>query len=425
MTGMSKTRCSGLDMAKHNGRAKRVLIYGINFSPEPIGTGKYTGELAAYLAGQGLEVDVVTAIPHYPGWRPRSGYANRHKVDIIDGCRVHHCPIWLPKKMGGLARALSPFSFALASAPVVFWRMLTHRPDTVFCVEPTLFSAPFALIWAKLLGVRSLLHVQDLEIDAAFAVGHLGGRMPKALARWYERTVLRGFDGVITISNKMREKLAEKGVRPERLHMIRNWVDTKDIHPMAGISPMRTEFGIPDTDFVVLYSGNLGPKQALPLILNVAEKLKDQSEFRFVIAGEGPVKADLQADVKKRGLKNVQFIPLQPKEKLCALLNMADAHILPQMPGTADLVLPSKLGGMLASGKPCVVMADRGTEMYEFLAGAVYLVPCGDVAESVKLFSSACCAVPERLSGREACLSALRADKAKSLLLKYIVNIQI
>lgn len=412
-------------MAKHRGRAKRVLIYGINFTPEPIGTGKYTGELAAYLAGQGIGVDVVTAIPHYPGWHPRSGYANRYRSETQDGCRVTHCPIWLPKKMGGLARALSPCSFALFSAPVVFWHMLIRRPDTVFCVEPTLFSAPFALIWAKLLGVRSLLHVQDLEIDAAFAVGHLSGRVPKALARWYERTVLRGFDGVITISDKMREKLVEKGVRSERLHIIRNWVDTADIHPMEGVSPLRAEYGIPDTDFVVLYSGNLGPKQALPLILDVAEELRDQPAFRFVIAGEGPVKADLQADAQKRGLKNVQFIPLQPKEKLCALLNMADAHILPQMPGTADLVLPSKLGGMLASGKPCVVMADKGTEMHEFLAGAVYLVPCGNVAESVKCFYSIYRAVPERLSGRETCLTALRADKAKSLLLKYIVNIHI
>jgi len=357
----------------------RVFIYGMNYAPELIGVGRYTGEIGAYLATAGCRIDVITAVPHYPGWSVRDGYSNWFSVKRDHGQRVTRCPIILKKEMRGIWRLIAPLSFAIFSLPILLWRMLTVRPDVVFCVEPTLFAAPAALILAKLVGSRSVLHVQDLEVDAAFAVGHLGNNRFKAIAHGFERLVLRGFDSVVTISRRMRDQLAAKGVEPKKLHVIRNWVDLDKIKPLNRLSTFRAELAVAESAFVALYAGNIGAKQALHLLFEAAVRLKDNPAILFAIAGEGPEKAALLS--RYGGLPNVRFLPLQPEEKLCELLGFADVHLLPQLEGTADLVLPSKLGGMLASGKACIVMAEPGTELHSFLGDSVRVIPPGDSDE--------------------------------------------
>jgi colanic acid biosynthesis glycosyl transferase WcaI len=275
---------------------------------------------------------------------------------------------------------LAPLSFAASSAPVVFWQILRHRPETVFCVEPTLFASPVAQLAAKLVGARTVLHVQDLEVDAAFAVGHLGALgFLKTLGYAFERFTLKRFDKVITISNRMAEKLIDKGVKSQNMALVRNWVDLSHIYPMTEESPYRAELGFTKDDFVVLYSGNIGAKQGLTVLLDAAEQLKGETSIHFVIAGEGPLKDELQA--RYGTLPNLRFLPFQPYARLNEFLNMADLHALPQDKGAADLVLPSKLGGMLASGKPVLVTAEEGTELAEFAREVAIVVPPGDVAK--------------------------------------------
>jgi colanic acid biosynthesis glycosyl transferase WcaI len=356
--------------------AQRVFIYGINYAPEPTGVGRYTGELGSYLAQQGLEVEVVTAAPHYPGWAVQGGYRNRFSVERLDGARVTRCPLLLRTEMRGVWRALAPLTFALTSAPIAVWRIFTTRPDIVLCVEPTLFSAPAALLAAKIVGARTVLHVQDMEIDAAFAVGHLRGGILKKIANFFEGAVLRSFDRVVTISNRMQDGLESKGVLLQRLSLVRNWVDLEKIKPLNRVSSYREELGLSDSSFVALYAGNIGAKQGLPLILDAAERLAVKSNLIFVIAGNGPENKRLMT--RYGYLPNVRFLPVQPEERLCELLNLAGVHLLPQDRGTVDLVFPSKLGGMLASGKPCIVMADPGTELYEFLGNGAIVLPQGD-----------------------------------------------
>ncbi len=354
-----------------------VLIYGMNYSPEMAGVGRYTGEIAELLASQAEGVTVVTTPPHYPGWRVQDGFSNSYSSSAEGNIRVLRTPVLLKKKMGGIWRLLAPLSFAVTSAPVVFWQILRQRPDVVLCVEPTLFAAPVALLAAKLVGARTVLHVQDLEVDAAFAVGHLkSAKWLKSLGYLFEKLTLRRFDKVVTISNRMAEKLMEKKVKRERLAIVRNWVDLDHIHPLAQESSYRESLGYAADDFVVLYSGNIGAKQGLDTLLDAAAKLADHSKVKFVIAGEGPVKADLEA--RYGHLANVRFLPFQPYKQLNEFLNLANLHALPQDRGAADLVLPSKLGGMLASGAPVLVTADDGTELHTFLDDSAIVTPPGE-----------------------------------------------
>ncbi|HKX78525.1 MAG TPA: WcaI family glycosyltransferase [Novosphingobium sp.] len=369
-----------------------ILITTPFHAPELTGVGRYSGELARGLAQRGNSVEVVAPPPYYPGWHVRAPYsAKRYQTEKLEGTTVRRCPIFIRPNASGLVRLLSPVSFAITSAPVVFWRVVTGRPDVVLVVEPTLASVPVAWAAARLVGARTVLHVQDLELDAALVVGHM--KLPKLAEKAafaFERLLMRGFDRIVTISNKMADAIGRKRVPADRIALIRNWVDVDSIKPLASANPYRAELGIADDRFVCLYSGQIGRKQALHLMLEAAERLAADSRFVFVVAGEGPEKEPLQA--RYGGLSNVRFLGLQPEERLNAFLNLADCHILPQDAGVSDLVLPSKLGGMLASGRRILVTADDDSELAMFLEGTASIVPPGDpdaIARELKLLIDA------------------------------------
>lgn len=371
------TRLRGLTRPSR-GRSK-ILIHAINYAPELIGCAKYTTEFAQHLTREGHQVEVVTAPPHYPGWFARAPYsASAYSAETLDGVRVYRCPLLMKKNGGGFWRLLAPLTFALAAAPVVLWRILAFRPDTVMCVEPTLFSAPVAMLAAKAIGARTLLHVQDLEIDAAFAVGHMRGDALRKATAFLEAKLLDSFDSVVTISGKMREALCAKGLSGAKVSVLRNWVDLNAIRvrPRGAPNFFRRELKIADDQFVALYAGHIGVKQALTVVLDAARALVDEPRLRFVIAGEGPMKASLLEAYGS--LPNVDFLPLQPVEKLEELLATADLHLLPQLAGAADLVLPSKLGGMLASGRLIAATVEPGTELAQLLDRVALLTPAGD-----------------------------------------------
>jgi colanic acid biosynthesis glycosyl transferase WcaI len=355
----------------------RTLVIGINYAPEMIGCSRYTSDLVAYIAGPQARIEVVTAPPHYPGWRVQRPFsAWRYATETMPDVRVTRCPILMKRNGGGLWRLIAPMTFGMSAVPAVLWRAVRLKPDVILCVVPTLFAAPAAVLASRLTGARLIFHVQDLEVDAAFAVGHLNNRWLQRIGLAFERRMLGAADAVVSISKRMCERLAAKGVPAHHISLIRNWVDIKAIHPGGDGSGFRRRHGIDADAFVVMYAGHIGAKQAIDVLLKAASLCQREPRVQFVIAGDGPMKTPLMAEYST--LINVVWLPLQPEQQLCAMLSAADIHVLPQMRSAADLVLPSKLGGMLASGRPIVVAADHDTELAEFLAVAATLVPPGD-----------------------------------------------
>jgi colanic acid biosynthesis glycosyl transferase WcaI len=359
----------------------KILLISTNYSPELTGVGKYSGEMISWLAEQGHEVRVVCAPPYYPQWKVGKGYSSwRFQIENSLNKKVYRCPLWVPAKPSGLKRIIHLASFAFSSLPIVL-RQIIWRPAVVICVEPSLFNSFGAIIAGKLSGAKSILHIQDFEVDAAFELGIVKVKWLKHFVYGVERFLMNRFDKVSTISEAMLEKLNKKSVDPVRQIFLPNWVDTTSIYPLETISRYRTELNIPSNKIVALYSGNMGEKQGLEIVIQAAKKLENEN-IQFIMCGSGAALERLKILAKE--LKNILWLPLQPFEHLNEFLNVADIHLLPQQSGVADLVMPSKLTGMLASGKPIIATADVDTQVEKVVKECGIVVSTGNVMEFVK-----------------------------------------
>jgi len=350
-----------------------LLLYSINYGPELTGIGKYNTEMCEWLAKRNHKVKVITAQPYYPNWQVFPGYkAWRFSKEHINGVEVLRCPLWVPSKPTGIKRALHLLSFA-ASSSLRLLAQLRCKPNILLFIEPSIFCFPGALLASKVLKAKPVLHVQDFEVDMAFNL-----KLVKAafIEKWlikFEQASFKRCSIVSTITPNMRQKLLKKGVPEEKAILFPNWADTENIKPLACSSPFRTELGIQSDKVVALYSGNMGEKQGLDIIINAAKQLSHCSNIIFVMCGAGSYAKTLQKLASSYNLLNIIWLPLQPIDKLNDLLNLADIHLLPQKPDVQDQVMPSKLLGMMASGKAILATAFSNTQLHA-VVGEVGLV---------------------------------------------------
>jgi colanic acid biosynthesis glycosyl transferase WcaI len=366
------------------GAPMRILVIGINYSPDFIGVAKYNTELCEALALCGHEVRVVTAPPYYPAWKIPTTYRRwRHRLEKRNGVSIGRVPIYVPTVPSGIKRLVHHASFAMSSALSIFWLVSRWRPNLIFSVAPSLMSAPVASFMASRIGAASWLHIQDLEVDAAFNLGLLRNRRLRSLMIAIERRVLQSFDRVSTISPQMRGRLESKGVEAAKLREIRNWIDLSGIQPGNQRTDLRKELKFDNSNVVGLYSGTMSNKQGIELIIETAQALEESHpHIKFLLCGEGPHKKMLQGLAS--GLRNIHFIDFQPAERFAELLSTADFHLIPQKAEAADLVLPSKLGAIFASGRPAIVMANLHTGLAEEVEGAGIVIPPGVASELSK-----------------------------------------
>ncbi|RIA35357.1 colanic acid biosynthesis glycosyl transferase WcaI [Hephaestia caeni] len=345
----------------------RVLFLGLNYAPETIGIAAYTTGLCEDLAAMGHDVRVVTAKPYYPKWRTFDGYRGWWKRETENGVDLTRCPIYVPANPTGVRRLVHHVTFALSSFLPMMKAALGFKPDLVMTAAPSLIAAPIAWLAAKVSGTKSWLHIQDFEVEAAFATGLLNEQSRVwRFARKVEHTTVRLFDQVSSISPEMCAKLASFGTPPERIYEFRNWAEIDAVRPLDHLSSYRAEWNI-TAPHVALYSGNIANKQGIGIVVEAAKLLAHRDDLTFVICGQGPNRANLEAEAS--GLSNIRFFDLQPSERLGEMLGLATVHLLPQKANAADLVLPSKLTNMLASGRPAVVTAAPGTGLAREVEG--------------------------------------------------------
>ncbi len=382
-----------------------ILILGLNHAPEPVGIGPYTAEMARSLVRAGHEVTVVCGKPYYPFWKVDAAYAGGGvRTSIEDGVRIVRLPIYVPANPSGQQRLLHHSSFAVRAQPAMIAEARRRRPDIIIGVAPSLISMTAARVTAKLFKAKLWLHVQDFEVEAAFATGLLNpaGLVGRA-ARRFERYSLSA-DRISTISPQMCAKLVERGIEADRVVEFRNWADIDHIRPLDTPSSLREEWGI-EQSHVALYSGNMANKQGIEIIVEAARLLTSRSDLLFAICGSGPHRDRLVAAAA--GLGNVRFFDLQPVARLSGLLGIATVHMLPQIAGAADLVLPSKLTNILASGRPVVATAEIGTGLAQEVEGCGVVTAPGDAAAFAQ-------AIIDLIDDPERCATLGRAARTRA-----------
>jgi colanic acid biosynthesis glycosyl transferase WcaI len=238
---------------------------------------------------------------------------------------------------------------------------------------------------AKSAGAACWLHVQDFEVDAAFELGLLPSQGPvHDAALRIEKFFTFAFDRVSGISSRMVDRALLKGIPTQRAVLFPNWVDVEQICPLPppwnATNTFRRELSdqVPGMEkkIIFLYSGNMGAKQGLELLAPLAESFENDTRVHFIFCGDGAFRTRLEELVSHR--INVTLLPLQPLDRLNDLLNTADIHLLPQRASAADLVMPSRLSAMLASGRPVIATAHPGTQVAQVVEGRGIAVPPED-----------------------------------------------
>jgi colanic acid biosynthesis glycosyl transferase WcaI len=347
---------------------KRILLIGGNFSPEQTGIGKYNGEMIKWLAQNGYECTIITTQPYYPEWKVQAPYTNKGYVkEIIETSGVpitiYRCPQYVPSNPSGKKRLLQEFSFTCTSFIRLLGVLGKSKFDYVLTVVPPFQLGLHALLYKKLRGAKFLYHVQDLQIEAARDLQMIKSKTLIKGLFGLEKFVLKKADVVSSISKGMIKKVEAK--TGKEVVFLPNWVDMKFFYPLTNRDELKMKAGFAATDILVLYSGAIGEKQGLEMILDSAERLKDNKTIQFLICGSGPYKEKLIEQANQRQLNNVHFIPLQPFEQFNSFLNMADVHLVIQKKGASDLVMPSKLTTILAVGGVALVTAEKGSSLYE------------------------------------------------------------
>jgi colanic acid biosynthesis glycosyl transferase WcaI len=342
--------------------ALRLLIHGINYDPEFIGIGRYTGELGAWLGSRGHAVTVLTAPPYYPEWRVPEAYRRpAWRREWLEGVEVLRAPLYAPARVTGKGRVLHELSFGASC--LAWWPSLWARSwDAVLAVCPLLQSGLIPALLARRQQVPFIFHVQDLQLDAARDLAIIRQPALFALLERLERFLFTRAQAVTTISRAMAARIQAKGTPPDRLHLLPNWADLEEIKPGSRRNALRRELGLND-ELMVLYAGNMGEKQGLEVILDAAAITRYNHNIRYVFVGEGAARKRLMEHAQHLALNTVSFWPLQARDRFPLLLIAADIHLVVQKGKASDLVMPSKLGNILAAGRPFIATAQSETEL--------------------------------------------------------------
>ncbi len=244
--------------------------------------------------------------------------------------------------------------------------------------DPPMVGA-VGLAVARRFRVPLVVVCQDVFPETAQKLGRLTNPAAVGTLRRIVRSYLRGADRIVSIGETMSTRLVVKGARRERIVVIPNWVDTDEITPQPRDNPWAHENDLVDR-FVVMHSGNVGHAQGVETLVQAAALLRDLDRLEVVVIGFGARHAAVVELAESVGATNVRFLPYQPRERLPESLASADVHYLGLAEGLAGYVVPSRINGILAAGRPVLVAADANSESAQVVADAAcgLRVPPGD-----------------------------------------------
>jgi len=273
-------------------------------------------------------------------------------------------------------RAMNYLSYALG---VVWKAMLSRRPDLVVCMTDPPFVGSIARLVAARFRAPLLVVMQDVFPEIAVKLGRLRNPVVVRSLRLLVDSSLRSADRVVAIGDTMKRRLEEKGVQAERIRVIPNWVDVTRVRPQPRDNPWAREHRL-TRRFVVMHSGNVGHAQDLDSLIRACTFLRDLDNLAVRIIGGGARREELVQLARRLQAEKVRFMAWQPYELRSLSISTADIHVVGLARGLAGYVVPSRLYGVLATGRPVIAAAEAESETAQLVAsvGCGVVVPPGD-----------------------------------------------
>ncbi len=339
----------------------RILVLTINYWPEQTGIGAVLTHRCEYLASQGHDVTVCTAMPYYPEWRIHPGYTGKlFSREERNGVNILRSWLWVPKKVTSAKRIAFEISF-LASSLIRAIR--SRKPDVLLVASPPLGLGISAVLLSRWWRIPFVFDVQDLQPDAAADLGMLPGPLLPLLYR-LEFMAYRNAARISTVTEGMRNKIIEKGIPADKVVVVPPTADSSwfDVGTLISGDDFRRQHGL-QGKFVVGHCGNMGVKQGLDLVLDAAVRLKEQRDLVFLLAGDGAKKTCLERRAAALGLDNVRFLPLQDTATFLQMLAAMDVGLIVQQSTVSDIVFPSKTVALLSAARPVIAAVNDNSEI--------------------------------------------------------------
>ncbi|SKA96475.1 Glycosyltransferase involved in cell wall bisynthesis [Caloramator quimbayensis] len=344
-----------------------ILFLTQYFPPEVGAPQNRIFEFAKRLKDNGHDITVLTAMPNYPKGEIYEGYKGKSfLVEDMDGIEVVRTSIYATKSKGFVKRLLNYFSFTFSSV----FQGLKHikKPiDVVITESPPLFLGWSGYVISKRLRAKYVFNISDLWPESAVKLGVLNNKLFIALSTYLEEFCYRKADIITGQTRGIVDNISGRGFK-DKTYLVTNGVDTK----LFGKDKANFEFireNNLEGKFIAGYAGIHGIAQGLEVIIKAADILKDYKDIVFVFVGDGPEKQKLIEMKEDLNLKNVLFLPVQPKKNMPGIVACFDCAIVPLK--KLDLfkgALPSKMFETLASKVPIVLSVEG--EAKEFIENA-------------------------------------------------------
>jgi glycosyltransferase involved in cell wall biosynthesis len=337
-------------------RPLRLLLINQTFWPDVSATAQHLADFAEHMTARGHEVCVIASRRSYEADDVRT-LPRKEVWRGITIYRVAGSPFGRESNKGRMLDFL--FFVLFAGLRATFLR----RTDVV----ATLTTPPMIGligVWLKLIKrSRFVYWVMDLYPDVMVVHGMLTWKSPIAkFLEFFSRLVIRHCDAAVALGPKMAQILRAKGARPDRVEVVSVWSDAEEVNPDApDAGAFRRAHGL-DGKFLVVYAGNLGIMHDARVITRAAERLAHRDDIRFLFVGSGRRRAEAEQFAKDHALANVSFFPYQPREKLGGMLTSADVHLITMVEGAEGLIVPSKLFGIMAAGRPSIFIGPRDAD---------------------------------------------------------------
>ena len=350
-----------------------VCFFNRSYWPDLSATGQLLTELAEDLVrAHGWDVTVVCGYPlrsaaQLPASEWRAGvHIIRAAGSTLD-----------PKAFVGRAT-----NYLTYFASATFKGLRIRKPDVVVALTDPPIIGLAALAASSAAGAPFVFLCEDIFPEVATLLEDFHSNAVNDALTRVNRFLVRKARRIIALGDTMKRRLVEgKGADPAKVAVIHNWADCAAVAPGPRDNPFAREHRLVDR-FVALHAGNIGLSQDLEIVLHAAEQLRDRSDIVFVFVGDGAKKKDLQDIAHRRDLRNVVFLPFQPREAMDQSYATADVSLISLKRGLAGVIVPSKLYNVLASGRPCVAAVEQDCEVAEIIqrAGCGYVVPPGDAS---------------------------------------------